>query len=187
MQERSELGRARGHALQVTDRGISPEDRNLLAAVPGQSSRRSYRSDMPAPAIYREALRVMLGTPEIQGRLPYVTASLIVTIFGTWLAVKAIQTRAFALAADIVLFLCTTALAGFLVGVLLGEGILTTKAVPFLLSAAVAFVLLLSVILVADMLLGRRSRHEASTDGAEQEIVVRARPHRSYSERTKPV
>jgi hypothetical protein len=129
----------------------------------------------------------MLATPEIEGRLPYVTASLIVTIFGTWLAVKAVRTRAFELFADIVLFLCTTAVAGFLVGVLFGEGIVTTQLVPILIYAAVAVIALTGVILFVIILLGSRSRSKVTAGYRERErgIIVSARQPSSYSERTK--
>lgn len=139
--------------IQSNDKNVArAEDEKILATVPSRVVRGRDRMNEPNPEVYRQALRVMLETPETESHLSEITAALIVSVFGGWLGVKLTRTRAFALVADLVLFFSSIALAGFFIGVLLGEEFLPLDLVPLLLFLFAAIALLMMGIVLGDML-----------------------------------
>ncbi len=162
--------------------------------VPSQTSIETYKGDNPHPEIYRQALKSILATPDIENRLNYITASLIVTIFGGWLAGKMVRTRAFIFFTDLLLFFVSIALAGFLVGIMLGENILPAKTVPILLFVATGIVLLIVEFVLWSMIVKATRHSQASTEdtSSTRDIVVsrcqdaradHVRGHKVYSNR----
>ncbi len=167
MPEATQLRRHHHEQVEAHDRGVSREDERILATVPNRTSPRRYAEDGPSPEAYRQALKAILATPEIESRLNYITASLVVTIFGGWLASKLILSRAFILIFDLILLTAILALAGLLIGIMLGESILPTGMVPVLLVAATGILLLISGFVLGRMIIpatsnSRKRRDEAS-------------------------
>jgi len=192
MQDTTRLHRDHREQVQAHDRGASREDERILATVPSQTGVERYAGDGPSPETYRQALKALLATPEIESRLNYVTASLIVTIFGGWLASKLVMSRAFILFVDLTLFIVSLALAGLLIGILLGESILPAGTAPVLLFATVGIVLLIvgfvlrSMIITATSISRKRrdempSRRGVVVSPLEQRSMARVREHYSRS------
>lgn len=125
------------------DRGVRREEERILATIPSQTYLERYGMETLESETYRQALKAMLATPAIEKHLNYITASLIVTIFGAWLAGKFVLSRTFSFFIDLVLFITSFALAGLLIGILLGEVILPVETIPVLLFAALVVLTLL--------------------------------------------
>lgn len=134
--------------VHVVAKGVAPEERAILATVPSHSGGDPLPANVPQPETYRQALKVILATPEIQGRLHYITAGVIVAIFGGWLAGKAVSSRAFALIFDAALILLSAAILGVLIGLILVENFSPTETIPVVLLGLTGAILFLLGILV---------------------------------------
>ncbi len=149
MQDRDESHLDRRGRIRRGDRSRVRQEQSIVPRIPSETSGEWYWAIRPHQDGYQQALKVILETPQMKRRLNYLTAGMIVTILGSWLTGSVAKSRPFAMFADIVLFFCSTALAGLLVGVMLGEGILPLNIVPVLL-----FVLLGVLIFVLAVMLG---------------------------------
>lgn len=114
----------------TTRADASEQRQGSVMAIVSRVDREQRLVDGPHPDVYKQALKVIWGTPEIANRLSYITAGLIVTIFASWLASAGIKSRAFAVTADFVLFLCGAAMLGLVIGVLTGQGLLPNAILP---------------------------------------------------------
>jgi hypothetical protein len=166
MQDTTQVRRNQRQQSQSPDQDISQEDERFLATIPGRTTVERYGAGSPPPEVYRQAVRAILATPELEGRLNYATASLIVTVFGSWLAARMLASRAFLLFVDGLLFLTSLAVAGFLVGGMIGENILPVETIPVLLFAALAIVLLMAGCVLGNMLVNG-TRHTRSASRAK--------------------
>jgi len=104
----------------------------------------------------------MLETPQIERRLNYITAGMIVTILGSWLTGSVVKSRAFTLFTDLVLFFCSTALAALLVGIMLGEGVIPQDIVPVLLFVMLGMFIFVVAIMLGSVLLQSSNAMEPS-------------------------
>ncbi len=125
---------------------------SMVTRIPNQTSGERYLTNSPHPDVYRQALRIILETPEIEGHLNYITAGTIVTILGSWLTSSMIKSRAFTMFTDILLFFGSTALAGLLIGIMLGEGLLPKEIVPVLLFVVVGISILVPAIFLGGLM-----------------------------------
>jgi len=186
MNHKTRSGQTYHAGIQIVDKGIAPEERNILATVPSHSLTEQNRSNEPSPELYRQALKVILGTPEIESRLNYVTATMIVAIFGSWLALKTIQTRAMSVLTDLLLLFLTAMMIGILVGILVGQGVLPISALSALLIATTGAMLFVLGILVRDM--SRRQTEDdqkLSNASTVRQSALPVRTTRSISRRTR--
>ena len=174
MQDTAQLRHNQNEQMRAHDRGIPREDERVLAPVPSPTSIETYPEDSPHSEIYRQTLRSILASPDIENRLDYITASLIVTIFGGWLVGRMVQSRAFVFFTDLLLFLASLVMAGFLVGVMLGENILPAETVPIILLAATGIVLLIGGFALGNMIVGATRTFREQTDGtsSRRDMVV---------------
>ena len=142
-------------SIQVQPRDVSDSrgDRSIVTRIPNQTNGGRYLATSPHPDVYRQALRVILETPQIERRLNYITAGMIVTILGSWLTGSIAKTRPFTMLADILLFLCSAALAGLLVGIMLGVGFIPKESVPVLLFVMVGILILVLAGMLGSLLL----------------------------------
>ena len=159
------------------------EDEKILATVPSRVAPSRRRTKEPDPEVYRQALRVMIETPEIENRLNTITAAMIVSVFGSWLGIKFTQTRAFALIVDLGLFFTSIGLAAFFIGVMLGEGFLPIGIVPVLLFGAAVIALLLMGIVLGNMIRSALAKPQRRSNREEpgRAIIEPSRPQRSYA------
>ncbi len=164
MQETTRLRHNHHEQIQAHDAGIPREDERILATVPSQIRAERYAGDGPSPETYRRALKTLLATPEIESRLDYITASLIVTIFGGWLASKVVVSRAFTFCVDLMLFVESLALAGLLIGVMLGENILPAGTAMVLLFVAMDIVLLIVGFVLGSMIVAATANSRKRRD-----------------------
>ncbi len=192
MQETTRLRHNHHEQIQAHDAGISREDERILVAVPSQIRAERYTGDGPSPETYRQALKTLLATPEIESRLNYITASFIITIFGGWLASKMVVSRAFIFFIDLMLFVASLALAGLLIGVMLGENILPAGTATVLVFVAIGIVLLIVGFVLGSMIVAATansrkrqgetfSRRGAVVSPREQQSTTRARAGEYYS------
>lgn len=149
MQDRDQLHFDRREQIQQSDKSAARQEQAVVTRISNEARGEGYLATRPHPDVYRQALRVILETPQVERRLNYVTAGTIVTILGSWLAGSLMKTRAFTIFIDLVLFFCSVTLAGLLVGVMLGEGVIPLNTVPVLL-----FVMLALLIFVVAIILG---------------------------------
>ncbi len=182
MQDTNRVSQIHPDNVEIYDKGIAPEERSILATVPSRVSGEENRANDLHPETYRQALKVMLGTPEIESRLDYITAGMIVTIFGGWLAGKAIKSRAFAVITDLLFLFLVAALIGGLLGVLLGEAFLPASIIPFFLLAMAAAMLFLLGILVGSTTLWQHPDDQKQP----YQWASHARERRSLTSRRKP-
>lgn len=172
----------RENVLYVTDRNTSREDERILATVPRRTELRQYGRERLDPETYRQALKVVLGTPEIEGHLDAITASMLVAIFGTWLAAKMVWSRVFGFFVDILLLFATLSLAGFLIGVMLGEGILPAQTANVVLIASAGLALVLAGVVLGVLVRGvEHGAPRAGRESAAAKIVVNAEDRRSHA------
>lgn len=167
--------------IQIVAKGIAPEKRNILATVPSHTLTEQDRANEPSPELYRQALKVILGTPEIESRLNYITATMIVSIFGSWLATKAIKSRTAAVIADLLLLFLLTVTIGLLIGILVGEEVLPIATLSALLLATIAAMLFLLGILVREMSQRQTWDNQKPSNTSARRIALPARTSRSIS------
>ena len=161
MQDRDESYLDRRERIRRGDKSRARQEQSMVTRIPNQTSGEGYLATSPHPDVYRQALKVILETPQMERRLNYATAGMIVTILGSWLTGSVVKSRPFTMFTDILLFFCSTALAGLLVGIMLGEGILPLNIVPVLL-----FVLLGVLIFVVAVMLGSLLLRSTPVDSA---------------------
>lgn len=167
--------------------GTRNEDEKILATVPSRVVPRREHPNEPDPEVYRQALRVMIETPEIESRLSTITAAMIVSVFGSWLGIKFTQTRAFAFIVDLALFFASVGLAAFFIGMMLGEEILPMDLVPVLLFGAAVIALLLMGIVLGNMVRSvmakpqRRFKDEKPGQAIDQHL----RQRQAYARHTR--
>lgn len=158
MQDRDESYLNRRERIRRGDKSSARHEQSIVTRIPNQTSGERYLANSPHPDVYRQALRIILQTPEMEGHLNYITAGTIVTILGGWLTGSLIKSRAFTMFTDIMLFFGSTALAGLLIGIMLGGGFIPTEIVPVLLSAGVGISILVLAILLGGLLLRSTQR-----------------------------
>ena len=182
MQETNSVRHVHADRVQVIDQGIAPEERHILATVPSRTRAECNATRDLDPETYRQAFKVILGTPEIESRLPYITATMIVTVFGGWLAAKAVSSRTFAMVTSTALLFLGAAVAGALIGVLLGESFLPEQTIPLVLLAMTGVVLFLLGILIGAMAPGE-SRIEPQNTWESRPIAATVRERRTLRRR----
>jgi uncharacterized membrane protein len=166
VQDTIQTRRHRHEAVQWNDRNIARnEEEKMLATVPSRVVRSRDGASEPDPETYRQALKSMLEIPEVENRLSYITAALIVSVFGGWLGVRLTRTRAFALVVDLTLFFSSLALAAFFVGVMLGEGFLPLSVVPVLLFLFAVIALLIMGSMLGSMVRTAAAKRRARSRG----------------------
>lgn len=158
MQIRDESYLDRRERVRRGDRFDTRQAQSIVTRIPIQTSGERYLANSPHPNVYRQALSVILETPEIERHLNYISAGTIVTILGSWLAASTIKSRAFTMFTDIMLFFVSTALAGLLIGIMLGEGFIPREIALVLLFGLVSISILVLVILLGSLLLRSTQR-----------------------------
>jgi hypothetical protein len=153
MQDRDQSYLDRFERIRRGDQGSMRQDQMVVTRIPIQTSGESYWASSPHQDVYRQALRVILETPQIERRLNYITAGMIITILGGWLTGSVVKSRAFTTLTGSLLFFCGTALVGLLVGIMLGEGFIPKESVPVLLFATVGILIFVLAALLGSMLL----------------------------------
>ena len=133
---------------------ISPrQEQRLVNRIPSQTRGEKYLANTPSPEVYRQAMKVILETPQMERRLNYATAGMIITILGGWLTGSVVKSRSFTLFTDLLLVFFSLALAGLLVGIMLGEGILPSSIIPVLLFALLGILNSVIAIMLGSLLL----------------------------------
>ena len=153
MQDRDQLYLDRRERISGSNGNDSREAQNIVTRIPNQTGAAGYLANSPQPDVYRQALRVILETPQIERRLNYITAGMIVTILGSWLSGAVLKSRPFALFTDLLLFFCSLALAGLLVGIMLGEGVMPIETIPVLLFAMLGILIFVVAVMLLTLLL----------------------------------
>jgi hypothetical protein len=153
MQQRNESYLDRRARIRRGDRSSDRQEQSVVTRLPNQTSEGKYLATTPSPDVYRQAMQVILETPQMERRLNYVTASMIVTILGGWLTGSVLKSRPFAIFTDLVLFFCGLVLAGLLVGIMLGEGILPLETIPILLFVMLGILIFVVAIMLGTLLL----------------------------------
>lgn len=189
MQDTTHLRHDHSERDRVPVEETAHENNSVLATIPNRTSPERHGADSPQPEVYRQAVRTILATPELDDRMNYVTASLFVTVFGSWLAGRVLKSRVFLFFVDSILFLASLAMAGLLVGVMVGENILPAETVPVLLFVATAIVLLTAGFVLGNMLVSgskhaRASGNEVSYSRREVVSVSQGTRDGRTSERT---
>jgi hypothetical protein len=153
MENGTQLHFERRGQIEHIDQDNSEQDQIIVAQMPNEIGvTRSWATGRRSDD-YRQALRVILETPQVDRRLNYVTAGMIVAILGVWLTGSVVTSRAFALFTDLVILLSGSALAALLVGMMLGEGVIPLNAVPVLLYVLLGMLVLFDGIMLVSLLL----------------------------------
>jgi hypothetical protein len=153
MREKNESYLDRRELVRRGDKSSARQEQSLVTRIPNQTSGGRYSVTTPTPDVYRQAMQVILETPQMERRLNYVTAGMIVTILGGWLTGSVLKSRPFAIFTDLVLFFCGLALAGLLVGIMLGEGILPMATIPILLFAMLSILIFVVAVMLGTLLI----------------------------------
>ena len=133
----------------------SPVDR-----IPNPTSDEKYLANSPQSDVYRQALSIVLGTPEIERHLTYITAGTVVTILGGGLTDSMIKSRAFTMLTYSMVFFVSATLAGLLIGIMLGEGIIPKELMPVLVFGLVSLSILVFMVLFGSLLLWSTERSQ---------------------------
>lgn len=160
MQDRDESYLDRREHIRRGDKSSARQEQSIVTRIPNQSSEERYLANTPHPDVYRQAMQVILETPQMERRLNYVTAGMIVTILGGWLTGSVVKSRPFTMFTDILLVFFSLALAGLLVGIMLGEGILPLNIIPVLLFVMLGILIFVIAIMLGSLLLGSTSPQE---------------------------
>ena len=150
----------RRERIRRGDSSSARQEQNLVTRIPNQASEDRSLANTPNPDVYRQAMQVILKTPQMERRLNYVTAGMIVTILGGWLTGSVLKSRSFAIFTDLMLFFCGLALAGLLVGIMLGVGILPMETIPILLFATLGILIFVVAIMLGALLVRSSSAPE---------------------------
>jgi hypothetical protein len=153
MREKNESYLDRRERIRRGDKSSARAEQSVVTRIPNQTSGGRYLATTPPPDVYRQAMQVILETPQMERRLNYVTAGMIVTILGGWLTGSVLKSRPFAIFTDLALFFCGLALAGLLVGIMLGEGILPMETIPILLFVMLSILMFVVAIMLGILLL----------------------------------
>lgn len=153
MPDRYQVRRNRRRQILVREADLIDQDGNVITRIPTQAEVENARRHAPDPQVYQQALKVMLTTPEIERRVGYITASMIVSILGGWLAGQAIKTRAFLFVVDALIFLFSITLVGLMIGLMIGFGVLPIETLPLLLIMGTALLLLVAIIVFGAMMM----------------------------------
>ena len=153
MQGRDESYLDRRERIRRGDQSSVRQEQSIVTRIPNQTSGEDYLANTPHPDVYRQALKVILETPQMERRLNYVTAGMIVTILGSWLTGSVVRSHAFTMFIDILLFFCCTALVGLLVGIMLGEGFIPQESAPVLLFVMVGILTFVLAVMLGSLLL----------------------------------
>ena len=162
MQDRGESYLDRREPIRRGDKSSARQEQSVVTRIPNQTSGGRYLATTPPPDVYRQAMQVILETPQMDRRLNYVTAGMIVTILGGWLTGSVVKSRPFTLLADLLLVFFSLALAGLLVGIMLGEGILPMETIPILLFVLLGLLISAVAIMLGILLLRSTSVKEQS-------------------------
>lgn len=160
MQDRDESYLDRREHIRRGDKSSARQEQSIVTRIPNQSSEERYLANTPHPDVYRQAMQVILETPQMERRLNYVTAGMIVTILGGWLTGSVVKSRPFTMFTDMLLVFFSLALAGLLVGIMLGEGILPLNIIPVLLFVMLGILIFVIAIMLGSLLLGSTSPQE---------------------------
>ncbi len=160
MQDRDESYLDRRERIRRGDKSGARQEHSIVTRIPNETSGEMHLANAPHPDAYRQALIVIAETPQMKRRLNQVTAGMIVTIMGSWLAGSLIKTRAFTLFTDLILFFCSITLAGLLVGIMLGEGVIPLNIVPILLFVLLGIFIFVIAIMLGNLLLRSTSGKE---------------------------
>jgi len=153
MQDRGESYLDRREQIRRGDKITPRPEQSIVTRIPNHTSRERSLANTPNPYDYRQALKVILETPQMDPRLYYATAGVIVTILASQLTSSIVKSRPFVTFADLLLFFFSLALAGMLVGIMLGESILPLNIIPLLLFALLGIFLSVIAIMLGNLLL----------------------------------
>ncbi|MBI5031939.1 MAG: hypothetical protein HZB51_15520 [Chloroflexi bacterium] len=160
MQDRDKSYLDRRERIRRSDKSIMRHKQNIVTRIPNHTSGERDLANSPHPDVYRQAMKVILETPEMEKRLSYITAGTIVTILGSWLMGSMFKNRAFAMFTYIMVFLGSMALAGLLIGIVLGAGFISTDIMLVLLLGLVLVSIWVLVILLGGLLLRSTQRSQ---------------------------
>ncbi len=160
MEDRDESYLDRRGRIRRGDKSSAHPEQSIVTRIPNETSEEMYLANAPHPDVYRQALRVIAETPQMKRRSNQVTAGMIVMILGSWLTGSMIKTHAFTLFIDLVLFFCSITLAGLLVGIMLGEGVIPLNIVPVLLFVLLGIFIFVVAIMLGSLLLRSTSVKE---------------------------
>jgi hypothetical protein len=158
MQIRSGSYLDRRERIRRGDKNSAHPEQSIVTRIPHQASSEGYLATSPHPDVYRQALQVILETPQMEQRLNYVTAGMIVTILGSWLTGSIAKSRPLTMFTDLLLVFASLAFAGLLVGIMLGEGILPLNIIPILLFGLLG--ILIFVVVITDHSCNRLTKTE---------------------------
>jgi hypothetical protein len=160
MQDRDGSYLDRRERIRRGDKSIARQEQSMVTRIPNQTSGERYLSNTPHPDVYRQAMQVILETPQMERRLNYATAGMIVTILGGWLTGSVVKSRPFTMFTDMVLFFSSLTLAGLLVGIMLGVGILPLNIIPVLLFVLLGILIFVFAIMLGSLLLQSTNTQE---------------------------
>lgn len=160
MLDRDESYLDRRERIRRGDKSPARQEQSIVTRIPNQTRGQGYLANTPHPDVYRQALRVIVETPQMERQLNNAIAGMIVTILGSWLTVSLVRSRPFAMFSDMVLFFSSLALAALLVGIMLGEGILPPNIIPVLLFVFLGILVCVFAIMLGSLVLQSASAQE---------------------------
>jgi hypothetical protein len=151
MQERNGSYLDRRERVRRGDK-ISADPPGVVTRIPNQARSDRYVINDLQPQVYRQTRSVILETPEIERHLNHIAAGTIVTILGSWLIGSMFKSRAFTILTYIMIFFASTTLAGLLIGIMLGEGFISSQIVLVLLLGLVSISIVALLILLGGLI-----------------------------------
>ncbi len=150
MQIRSQLNLDR--QVRVSDKNGAWRERGIVAVIPSRARVESYIANSPVPHFHGHALRIVTGAQK---------------------AASIAKSRAITMFAEIMLFFVSTALAGLIIGILLGGGFIPAERVPTLLFLTAGLLLcILGVVLASLLFWSTQDAQERSDQTPLREIVI---------------
>ena len=160
MQDRDGSYLDRRERIRRGDKSSAHLEQSIVTRIPNQTSEDRYLVASPHPDVYRQAMQVILETPQMERRLNYATAGMIVAILGSWLTGSVVKSRPFSVFTDMLLLFSSLALAGLVVGIMLGIGILPPNIIPVLLIVLLGILIFVIAIMLGSLLLRSTSAQE---------------------------
>jgi len=185
MQDRYYVRRNPRRQMLVRNADLVDQDGNLVTQIPTQEQIQAARRQAAEQQLYQQALQVMVTTPELDRRMRYISASMIVSVLGGWLAAQAMRTRAFVFVVDVLIFLFSITVVGLLVGLMIGFGVLPVDTIPILLIIGTVVVLFVAIaVFLAMIMLVNHPHPQVRTVARPDEVdyVVTEEP-RTYRNR----
>jgi hypothetical protein len=121
-------------------------DERTVTVIPARDVQR-YQTIIE-PSTYQQILHALHEHPELETRIDYDTTNTVYETYENTSADRRNGTWMFDIFVDVVLIILALALAGLIIGIMIGQNMLPPESVPFLLFVSLGIVLIIGAVII---------------------------------------